>query len=44
MYYHINSLLRVSAVQRRHLQGVRYEPAELLLNVMKGKWDEGCIW
>jgi hypothetical protein len=43
MYYHINSLLHVSALQRRHLQGVQYEPAELLPNVVKAKWDEGCI-
>jgi hypothetical protein len=32
----------VSAHQRHHLQGVRYEPAELLTNVMKAKikWDK----
>jgi hypothetical protein len=39
MYYHIISLLHVSAHQRRHLQGVQYEPAELLPNAMKAEWD-----
>jgi hypothetical protein len=43
MYWHIISLLHVSAHQRRHLQGVQYEPAELLPNVMKAEWGEGCI-
>jgi hypothetical protein len=42
MYYHINSLLHVLALQRCHLQGVQYEPAELLPNVMKAEWEEGC--
>jgi hypothetical protein len=42
MYQHINSLLHVSALHRRHLQGVQYEPADLLLNVVKAKWDDGC--
>jgi hypothetical protein len=37
MYYHIISLLHVSAHQRRHLQGVHYEAAELLPNVVKAK-------
>jgi hypothetical protein len=40
MYYHINSLLHVLALQMRHLQGVQYEPAELLPNVVKEEWDE----
>jgi hypothetical protein len=43
LYYHIISLLHVSALQRRHFQGVQYEPAELLPNVMKVEWDEACI-
>jgi hypothetical protein len=43
MYHHINSLLHVSAHHGRHLQGVQYESAELLPNVVKAKWDEGCI-
>jgi hypothetical protein len=38
MYYHINSLLHVSALQKLHLQGVQNEPAELLPNVVKAKW------
>jgi hypothetical protein len=45
MYYHINSLLHFSALQRRHLQGVQYELAELLPNVVKANWDEGWkLW
>jgi hypothetical protein len=43
MYYQSNSFLHVSAPQRHHLQGVQYEPAELLPNVVKAKRDEGCI-
>jgi hypothetical protein len=39
----VNSLLHVSALQRRHLQGIQYQPIELLPNVVKTKWDEGCI-
>jgi hypothetical protein len=38
-----NPLLHVSTLHRRHLQCVLYEPAELLPNVVKAKWDEGCI-
>jgi hypothetical protein len=40
-YYHITSLLHVSAHQRRFLQGVQYEPSELLPNAMKADKDEG---
>jgi hypothetical protein len=43
MYYQVNSLLHVWALQRHHLQGVQYEPVELLLNIVKAKWDEDCI-
>jgi hypothetical protein len=43
MYYHINSILHVSALQRRHLQGVQYGSAGLLPNVVKVNWDEECI-
>jgi hypothetical protein len=35
---YINSLLHVSALKRRHIQGVQYEPAELsrlVLNSLK---------
>jgi hypothetical protein len=42
MYWHINSFLHVSALPRRHLQGVQHEPAEFLHNVVKVKWDD--IW
>jgi hypothetical protein len=44
IYWHTISLLHVLAHQRRHLQGVQYEPAELLSSFMKAEWDEGCIW
>jgi hypothetical protein len=40
---YIDSLLHVSALYWRHLQGVQYEPAELLSNAMEANWDEGCI-
>jgi hypothetical protein len=35
MLQHINSLLHVSALQRRYLQGAQYQSAQLLPNVVK---------
>jgi hypothetical protein len=44
--YHSISTLSHSYMfrhQRLHLQAVQYEPGELLPNVLKAEWDEGCI-